>query len=222
MERVRTRVAALETAGRKRILATALGAIIAALVLALHALNLLAFVLTLAAILSYTLLYTLRLKRRSPWGAVPGGIPGALPVLIGYAATGRSIGFDGIILFSLMLLWQPPHFWALALANRHDYAAAGVPVLPVVYGERYTKLLVFIYVTALIPASLSLWLFGFCTGWFAGAAFACGVAFLTACYLALARNDRYATAFGASILYLLLLLAAILCDVCFFRHPARF
>jgi protoheme IX farnesyltransferase len=220
MERLRGRVAALEAAGRKRVTVTALAAIMIALALALRYLNLLAFTLTLAAVLSYSLLYTLRLKRRSPWGAVPGGIPGALPVLIGYAATSHALGLDAIILFVVMLLWQPPHFWALALAYRRDYAAAGVPVLPVVHGERFTKLLVFIYATALIPASLSLRLFGYCTVWYAGAALACGVAFLAACYFALIRTNRYAAAFSASILYLLLLLAAILCDICFVQHAA--
>lgn len=218
MERLRTRVVALERAGRKRVLATAVVAIIAALAMALRYLNLLAFVLTLTAVLSYTLLYTLRLKRHSPWGAVPGGVPGALPVLIGYAATGHPIGFGGIILFSVMLLWQPPHFWALALSHRHDYAAAGLPVLPVVYGERYTKLLVFIYATALIPASLSLRLFGYCTVWYAGAALVGGGAFLTTCCFTMVRNDRPATAFSASVLYLLFLLAAILCDICFLHR----
>ncbi|HLO26969.1 MAG TPA: protoheme IX farnesyltransferase, partial [Geobacteraceae bacterium] len=138
MVRLRKRVAALETVGRNQVMVVALAGIAAALILSLRCLGTLAFSLILTAVLAYTLLYTLRLKRRSPWGAIPGGIPGALPVLIGYAATAHTLRLDGIILFIVMLLWQPPHFWALALEYQQDYASAGVPVLPATHGERYT------------------------------------------------------------------------------------
>ena len=217
MVRLRKRVAALETAGRRQVLALALTGIAIALVLALSCLGLLAFSLILAAVLSYTLLYTLRLKRRSPWGAIPGGIPGALPVLIGYAAAAHTLRLDGIILFAVILLWQPPHFWALALEYRHDYAAAGVPVLPATHGERYTRLLACVYATALLPASLALWLFGFCSPWYAGAALTCGSAFLAACYLFLGRARRFSLVFSASILYLILLFATVVGDICFIQ-----
>jgi protoheme IX farnesyltransferase len=144
---------------------------------------------------------------------VPGGFPGALPVLIGGAAGGW-IGPDVWIMFGIMLLWQPPHFWALALEYRLDYQAAGVPALPVARGEQYTKLLIFVYATALLPASLALWLFGFCSAWYAGAALALGVAFLAACYVFVVRTSRFRLAFCASILYLTALLAVIICDIC--------
>ena len=214
MARLHKRVTALETAGRKRVTAIALTGIGIALILALRYLGSLTFYLILAAVLSYTLLYTLRLKRRSPWGAVPGGIPGALPALIGYAAAAHTLRLDAVILFAVMLLWQPPHFWALALEYRHDYTAAGLPVLPAVHGEKFTRLLIFIYATALLPASLALWLFGFCSSWYAGAALACWVGFLAACYFFLVRTRRCAVAFRASILYLMLLFAAIVGDIC--------
>ncbi len=221
MARLQKRVAALETAGRTRVTALALAGIGTALFLSLRSLGNLASFLILAAVLSYTLLYTLRLKRHSPWGAVPGGISGALPVLIGYAAVAHTVRLDGVILFAVMLLWQPPHFWALALEYRRDYAAAGVPVLSVAHGENCTRLLIFVYATALVPASLSLWLFGFCSSWYAGAALACGAAFLTACYLFLVRTRRCAVAFSASIIYLMLLLFAIIGDICFIQGPIR-
>lgn len=219
MMRLRKRVAALETAGRKQVIAMALAGIAAALILAFSCLGPLACSLILAAVLAYTLLYTLRLKRCSPWGAIPGGVPGALPVLIGYAATAHTLRLDGIILFVVMLLWQPSHFWALALEYRHDYMAAGVPVLPATHGEKYAKLLILVYVTALVPASLALWLFGFCSPWYAGAALACGSAFLAASYLFLVRTRRFSLVFSASILYLILLFAAIVGDICFIQVP---
>jgi protoheme IX farnesyltransferase len=217
MARLQTRVAALEKAGRGRVLATALTGIAASFALAILYLNPLVCILILGAVLSYTLLYTLRCKRRSPWGAVTGGIPGALPVLIGYAASANSIGLDSVILFTVMLLWQPPHFWALALEYRRDYRAAGVPVLALTHGERYTRILILLYVTALLPSSLSLWLFGFCSAWYAACALAGGIAFLAACWFFICGNRRFAMAFSASILYLMLLFTAIVGDICFIQ-----
>jgi len=217
MARLRKRTAALETAGRNRVTALAMAGIGLALVISLHFLGPLVFLLIVAAVLTYTILYTLRLKRRSPWGAVPGGIPGALPVLIGYAAAAQTVRPDAIILFAVMLLWQPPHFWALALGHRDDYRNAGVPVLPVAHGGRFTIILIFIYATALLPATLSLWLFGYCSPWFGAWALACGIAFLSACYLFLVRRNRSDLAFSASILYLMLLFAAIVADICYIQ-----
>jgi protoheme IX farnesyltransferase len=217
MARLQARVAALEKAGRGRVLATALIGIAASLALAIRYLDPLTSILILAAVLTYTLLYTLRFKRRSPWGTVTGGIPGALPVLIGCAATTHSIGFDSLILFTVMLLWQPPHFWSLALEYRRDYRAAGLPVLAVTHGEGYTKLLIFIYATALLPTSLSLWMFGFCSVLYAGAALASGLAFLAACWFLICRSRRFVMAFSASILYLMFLFAAIVGDICFIQ-----
>jgi protoheme IX farnesyltransferase len=221
MERLKTRVAALEKAGQGRVLATALTGIGIALFLAFRFLGPLAFLLILAAVLTYTLLYTLRLKRCSPWGTVTGGIPGALPVLIGYAALAHSLGLDSFILFTVMLLWQPPHFWSLALEYRRDYLAAGLPVLAVTHGERYAGILIFLYASAMLPASLSLWLFGFCSAWYAGCALLSGVAFLGACYLFIFRSRRFAMAFNASIIYLVFLFAAIIVDICFIQGGMR-
>jgi protoheme IX farnesyltransferase len=213
MARLRNRTAALARVGGRRILAAAMGGIALGLLLALRFLNPLVVFLLLAAMLSYTLVYTLFLKRRSPWGAVPGGIPGALPVLIGYAAVDPALGSDAVILFALVFLWQPPHFWALALAYRRDYTAAGIPVLPEVRGKNYTVLLYFVYATSLLPASLALWRFGFCSAWYAAAAFAAWLAFIAASGRFL-TGGRYLPAFAASIVYLLVLLAAIIGDIC--------
>jgi heme o synthase len=216
MARLRNRTAALARIGRLPVLSAALAGIALGLLLALRMLNPLVAILLLAAVLSYTLVYTLFLKRRSPWGAIPGGIPGALPVLVGYAAVNRALGADAIILFAVLFLWQPPHFWALALAYRRDYTAAGIPILPELRGRGYTVLLYFVYAASLLPASLALWLFGYCSAWYAGMALIIWLAFIAVSCRFLIAGDRSLPAFAASIGYLLALLLAVIGDVCFF------
>lgn len=214
MARLRKRSAALETVGRKRALLIAIAGIGMSLFIAHHFFAPLVFLLIMAAVISYTVLYTLHFKRSSPWGAVPGGIPGALPVLIGYAVVAGTVRLDGIILFVFMILWQPPHFWSLALGYQDDYERAGLPVLPTAHGGRFTGILIFIYATALIPASLSLWLFGYCSVYYGVVALACGIAFLGACCQLHNNNRRSTMVFSASILYLMLLFSAIVVDIC--------
>lgn len=214
MGRLARRSAALAHFGERGVFATACLIVAAALALALFRLDALTASLIAAAVLSYTVVYTLWLKRRSPFGAIPGGIPGALPVLIGYAAVAGTLRADALVLFAVMLLWQPPHFWTLALKCRDDYRAAGIPVLPVVFGGRYTRALIFLYATALIPASLGLWLLGAASGAFAVFAVIDGLMFLAACYVYSVRSSRHAAAFLASILYLAFLLIALIADLC--------
>lgn len=214
MARLAGRSAALAALGERRVLVAACLLVAAGLAIALFLLNPLAAALILAAVLSYTLAYTLYLKRKSPFGAVPGGIPGALPVLVGYAAAAGTIRAEALVLFALMLLWQPPHFWALALACRDDYRDAGIPVLPLAMGDRYTRVLIFLYATALVPASLAIWLLGAASAAFAAFALFAGGAFLAACYAYTVRSLRYVSAFRASIVYLALLLLGLIADVC--------
>ncbi len=213
MRRLSRRMAALETVGESGALALSLLLIAGALAVSFRYLNAVAALLVLAAVLSYSLLYTLCWKRRSPYGTIPGGLPGALPVLIGYAAVAGRVGLDGAILFLVMLLWQPPHFWALALKYQEDYRAAGVPVMPVAFGEPYTRVFIFLYAVALLPLSLALWVFGFCSGWFAGAAAALWGFFLLSCYRNVVAARRFGKAFGASIIYMMGLLLAVIVDV---------
>jgi heme o synthase len=216
MARLRDRTAALARIGRLPLLAAALAGITLALLIALRMLNPLVAMLLLTAVLSYTLVYTLFLKRRSPWGAIPGGIPGALPVLVGYAAVNPALGADAIILFAVLFLWQPPHFWGLALEYRREYTAAGIPVLPEIRGRSYTVLLYFVYAASLLPASLALWKFGYCSAWYAGAALIAWLAFITVSCRFLIAGNRPLPAFAASIGYLLALLLAVIGDVCVF------
>jgi len=213
MTRLAGRVEALDRVTAPRLLLAALSCIALALLLALTRLNLLTFLLTLAAILLYALLYTLRLKRRSPWGAIPGGLPGALPVLIGQAAVTGAIDTGGLLLCAVVFLWQPPHFWLLALRWRDDYGTAGVPVLPVVWGERYTRFLILLYTVSLLPATLALTLFGTCSGLFALWGGLAWCFFVIASYRLAVRSRRYDRAFRASIVYLAVLLVGVIIDI---------
>src|SRR6185503_20887302 len=107
--------------------------------------NVLSAELAMSALLFYVLVYTLALKRSTTQNIVIGGAAGAVPVLVGWAAVTGGIAWPAIMLFSIVFLWTPPHFWALAMRVRDDYAAAGVPMLPVVRGEDETRRQIFLY-----------------------------------------------------------------------------
>jgi len=140
---------------------------VVALFISVYFINIINALLILLAILSYTVLYTLYLKRSSPYGTILGGLPGALPVLIGYSAIDPGLGIGAWILFIFMILWQPPHFWALAQMYKDDYKKANIPVMPVVFGSNYTNIFILLYSISLIPLSLSLWFFGICSEYYA-------------------------------------------------------
>lgn len=215
MPRLNRRTAALLAFGGGNVAAAGVAAIAASLLLSVRFLNPMTCFLLAAAAAGYAVLYTLVWKRRSPYGTIPGSIPGALPVLIGYAAVNPRLGMDGVLLFLILVLWQPPHFWALALRHQAEYRAAGVPVLPVAFGEPYTKVLIFLYAAALLPLSLSLWALGYLSARFGWAAFLLGVGFLAVFYRDTVVTRRFDRAFAASIVYLTLLLLALLADVLF-------
>jgi protoheme IX farnesyltransferase len=119
--------------------------------------NLLAAALTLGAILYYDLVYTMWLKRTTPHNTVAGGVCGAAPVLIAWAAVTGSLGPEAWLLFGVVFLWQPPHFYALALRFRDDYARAGIPMLPVVASARRVTAEAVAYSWLTVAASLALW-----------------------------------------------------------------
>jgi protoheme IX farnesyltransferase len=119
------------------------------------------FLLNFLAVILYDLLYTLILKRKSPFGVMLGGLPGSLPILIGYYSTAGRLDVLPLILFYFMFFWQPPHFWALAIKYKEDYAKANLPVLPLVYGEKFTKVQSIIHSVLLLPAVLIPVFFGF-------------------------------------------------------------
>jgi protoheme IX farnesyltransferase len=122
--------------------------------------NFLAAILTLAGIIYYVLLYSILLKKTTVQNIVIGGGAGAIPPLVGWAAVTGSLNIPSLFLFAVVFMWTPPHFWALALVRRKDYARAGVPMMPVVRGEKETRWQIFLYTVELVALTLLLPLFG--------------------------------------------------------------
>jgi heme o synthase len=166
------------------------------------------------AIFFYAVVYTICLKRSTPQNIVIGGAAGALPPVIGWASATGEVGLEPLILFLIIFLWTPPHFWALSLNRSDEYARAGVPMLPVVAGRAATTRQILIYSALLAPISVLPWLLGFAGPIYGATAVVCGGIFVG---LAL-RLDRSSKAdrkaahrlFAFSIAYLFLLFAALL------------
>src|SRR6201992_916483 len=124
-------------------------------------LNIAAAALLTFTIFFYVVVYTMWLKRRTPQNIVIGGAAGALPPVIGWVAATGSVGLESLVLFLIIFLWTPPHFWALSLNLAGEYARAGVPMLPVVAGRAETKRQILLYSVLLVPISLTPWVMGF-------------------------------------------------------------
>ncbi len=178
------------------------------------AVNWLAAGLLAGAILFYVIVYTMWLKRRTPQNIVIGGAAGAFPPMIGWAAETGHLGVAPIVLFLLIFMWTPPHFWALALFRSADYAKAGVPMLPVVAGPRATKLQMLIYTLLLFPLALLPWMLGIAGAVYGVSAMVLGALFiLAAVRVWFDPTDRSAKRmFAFSILYLFLLFALLIAD----------
>jgi protoheme IX farnesyltransferase len=181
--------------------------------------NLLAAFLGLLAIAFYVVIYTLLLKRSTPQNIVIGGAAGALPPVIGWAAVTGNVGIPALILFALVFYWTPPHFWALSLRIRKDYAAAGVPMLPVVRGIPETTRQIGLYTVLMVAISLILFAVARMGPIYLVAAVALGAMFLWQAYGLWRRGaSEEASTAGAiklyrySISYLTLLFAAIALD----------
>ncbi|HEY8855777.1 MAG TPA: heme o synthase [Rugosibacter sp.] len=116
--------------------------------------NVLTAVLTLATFVGYAIIYTLFLKPRTPQNIVIGGLSGAMPPALGWAAITNSVPAEAWVLVLIIFVWTPPHFWSLALYRTEEYAAAGVPMLPVTHGPEFTRLHVFLYTILLTAVSL--------------------------------------------------------------------
>jgi protoheme IX farnesyltransferase len=181
--------------------------------------NLLAAGILAASILFYVFIYTIWLKPRTPQNIVIGGAAGAFPPLIGWAAATGSLAPLPLLLFALVFLWTPPHFWALALFVKTDYANAGIPMLPVVAGERATRTQIGLYTIPMAVAAVAPWplgLTGAIYGWVAVAATA-WFALLAAqiAFRATGAEDRMRPEkrlFAYSIAYLFILFGAVVAD----------
>ncbi len=184
--------------------------------------------LTAAAVLAlsigfYVFVYTMWLKRRTPQNIVIGGAAGAFPPVIGWAAVTGSVDLIPLVLFGIIFIWTPPHFWSLALWANDDYRRAGVPMLPVVAGARTTRRQIVLYTLALVPLTLAPWWLGFSGLIYGLTALVLGAGFLAS--VARVATDRQdptgvsltndapaRSAFKFSILYLFVLFGALAVD----------
>lgn len=211
-------------AGRvQRSEALAFGAVVALLsVMVMGSLvNWLASALLALTISFYVFVYTMWLKRRTPQNIVIGGAAGALPPVIGWAAVTGDVSLLPFMMFTIIFFWTPPHFWALALYRSGDYAKAGVPMLPVVRGDRETRRQIMLYSLLLAPLAVAPWLLGGASVFYGLAAAVLGVAFLGLAIAVWRRDLARAEAdgnlgekrlFGFSILYLFLIFSLLLAD----------
>jgi protoheme IX farnesyltransferase len=177
--------------------------------------NVLAAALALGGFIGYVGVYTMWLKRRTPQNIVIGGAAGAMPPLVAWAATRGSLSWTAVYLFAIVFYWTPPHFWALSLLMKDEYAEVGVPMLPVVRGEDTTRLHIVLYAALLYSVSQ----LPFCVGVFGGvylaASMALGLAFIGGAIWLYRRRDRRSALrlYLFSMLYLALLFAAMVLDV---------
>jgi len=177
--------------------------------------NVLAASLAFGGFVGYVGVYTIWLKRRTPHNIVIGGAAGAMPPLVGWAATRGSLSWTAVYLFAIVFYWTPPHFWALSLLMKDEYAEVGVPMLPVVRGEHETRRQILLY-SLLLYAVTQL---PFCAGAFGGIYLVCsivlGLAFVAGAVMLYRRADRRTALrlYLFSMLYLALLFAVMVIDV---------
>ena len=200
------------TTGQTLVFASVVGGI--GLVVLYSEVNPLTMWLTLATFVGYAVVYTVLLKPMTPQNIVIGGASGAMPPVLGWAAATGDVPFQALLLFLIIFAWTPPHFWALALYRKNEYAKAGVPMLPVTHGDAFTRLHVLLYTVILIAVTL----LPFATR-MSGVLYLVSVLLLDAVFLYYAiriyrdYSDRLAqTTFRYSILYLMLLFTALLLD----------
>jgi heme o synthase len=170
--------------------------------------------LTFATFIGYAVIYTVILKPLTPQNIVIGGASGAMPPVLGWAAMTNAVGPEALILFLIIFLWTPPHFWALALYRVEDYRKSGLPMLPVTHGNEFTRLQVFLYTLVLFPACLMPFVFGMSSWPYLVVAVVLSLGFMGYA-LALWRNysDELARkTFRFSLIHLSVLFAALLID----------
>jgi len=182
------------------------------------ALNWLAAGLLAFTILFYAVVYTMWLKRWTPQNIVIGGAAGAIPPVIGWAAVTGSVSLESVILFLIIFLWTPPHFWALALFKSDDYARAGIPMMPNVAGHASTRRQIFAYALILAPVGVLPWALGYTTAGYGVVSAVLGLGFVWYAWKVLGMRDddramKPAKAlFAYSLLYLFAIFAAYLVD----------
>ncbi len=188
-------------------------AVISMVILALWV-NPLTAVLTFFALIGYAFIYTAYLKHATPQNIVIGGAAGAAPPVLGWVAITGDVHPDSLLLFLIIFAWTPPHFWALAIAKRDDYAKAGIPMLPVTHGVRHTTLQILFYSVLMVVITILPYLTGMGGLLYLGAALILGGVFISKAWTLnrTPRNDLAMGLFAYSITYLMVLFAVMLVD----------
>jgi protoheme IX farnesyltransferase len=170
--------------------------------------------LTFATFIGYAVIYTVILKPLTPQNIVIGGASGAMPPVLGWAAMAGQVGPEALILFLIIFLWTPPHFWALALYRVEDYRKSGLPMLPVTHGNQFTRLMVLIYTVILLAACLLPFIYGMSSWLYLAVALAVNLGFcLYGWWLWRDYSDLLARkTFRFSLIHLSVLFAALLID----------
>ncbi len=217
MERTRTRPVAAGRVAPARALAAGIGGGLIGGAVLWAAVGALAAAIALGGYLFYVLVYTMWLKRRTPQNIVIGGAAGAFPPLVGWAAVTHGVALAPVLMFLIIFLWTPPHFWALALYKQDDYRRAGIPMMPIVQGELRTKIQALSYTILLVGASLLLYRTGVVGLWYLAAAAVLGVGFVAYVVAQLREAppaDRWARrTFRYSLVYMLVLFVAMVANV---------
>ena len=199
---------------RRSALAFAVGLCVASMAVLWFLVNELTAVLTLASMVGYSVIYTIFLKRATPQNIVIGGAAGAMPPVLGWTAVTGTLDPNALLLFLIIFAWTPPHFWALAIHRRKEYASAAIPMLPVTHGVKFTRLQILLYTIILFAVTLMPVATGMSGPFYLVGAVALGVGFL---YFALLlyggkRDDLAMKTFGYSIYYLMGLFSFLLID----------
>ena len=176
--------------------------------------NTLTAVLTFLSLIGYACVYTMYLKRATPQNIVIGGVAGAMPPVLGWAAITGQVTAESLLLFLIVFIWTPPHFWALAIHRKDDYAKVNIPMLPVTHGTKYTRLQILLYTILLVLVTLVPYLIHMSGVVYLAAAVGFGGWFLLhAIRIQDARNTRQPIRmFVVSIQYLMGIFAALLID----------
>ena len=214
MARTRNRPLPSGQLGAKQVLVFALVLGLISMTVLIAWVNVLTAVLTFLSLIGYAIIYTVWLKRATPQNIVIGGAAGAAPPVLGWTAVTASVDPNALILFLIIYVWTPPHFWALAIHRRHDYAAVDIPMLPVTHGPRFTRWHILFYTILLVIVTTLPFLTGMSGLLYLAGVTVLNVGFLWYVLRLLGDNDERLPmqTFGYSIIYLMVLFVFLLAD----------
>lgn len=196
------------------VIAFALSIGILSMLILVFLVNPLTALLTFLSLIGYAVIYTVYLKRMTPQNIVIGGAAGAAPPVLGWCAMTGYVHPHALLLFLIIFVWTPPHFWALAIARREEYAKVEIPMLPVTHGVEFTRLQILLYTVLLLLVTLLPYLTGMSGLLYLAAAVPLGIGFIYyAVLMMIKKSDKVAMkTFAYSIFYLMLIFAALLID----------